>query len=163
MRPALPTTLRQTFIRRAPTQTRFASSNSTVETAQQKAKEALNSAQKTAEKLGEGAVKFLGPAGEKAGNLLGAYREPLLYNLAVAREFVKQVYRSEGLQPPSLNTVKEAYKTIWSRGTNPEWWRASLQNGDIARVGIHALEAYGIFKIGEIIGRRSLIGYHLQD
>lgn len=28
---------------------------------------------------------------------------------------------------------------------------------------VQALEAYGIFKIGEIVGRRNLIGYSLKE
>lgn len=75
MRSALPSSLlrhsltRQAFNKqRASTSKRFASST---ESGQQKAQDALGVAQKTAEKLWESAQKFLGPLGEKAGNLLG--------------------------------------------------------------------------------------------
>ena len=40
-----------------------------------------------------------------------AYREPLLYNLQVGRELVKQVYIAERLQPPQWSTFVEIYKT----------------------------------------------------
>ncbi|KAF5380517.1 hypothetical protein D9615_004743 [Tricholomella constricta] len=162
MRPVLPTTLRHSVLRRAPANARFASTNPSVEAAQQKAKEALGSAQKNAGKAWEGAVKFLGPVGQRAGNLLGAYREPLVYNLSVAREVLKQIYRTEGLAPPSLSTVQGAYKTLWSRATNLGYMREITANGQLARVGVYAVEAYGIFKIGEIVGRRSLVGYDLH-
>jgi len=61
--------LRQSFLRQSLRlqQRRFAST----ESAQKKATEALSDAGKTAEKVLEGAKKFLGPVGEKAGNLLG--------------------------------------------------------------------------------------------
>ncbi|KAG6920149.1 hypothetical protein DXG01_004915 [Tephrocybe rancida] len=162
MRAALPTTFRHTVLRRmaTPTAKRFASTSS--EAAQQKAKDALGSATQTAGKAWEGAVKFLDPVGQRAGNLLGAYREPLVYNLSVAREVLKQIYRSEGLAPPSLTTVQTAYKTLWERASNVDYIRNSAGNGDLARVGVYALEAYGIFKIGEIFGRRSLVGYDLH-
>lgn len=52
-----------------PSSSRFASSN--VETAQKKAQDALASAQKNAEKIIESSKNFLGPAGEKAGKILG--------------------------------------------------------------------------------------------
>lgn len=30
-------------------------------------------------------------------------------------------------------------------------------------MGIYAVEAYGIFKIGEMIGRRHVVGYKLDE
>jgi len=146
------------------TNVRFASSSSSssAEAAQQKAKDALESAQKSAGRLLEGVGNFLEPLGKRAGSLLGGYREPLLYNLAVAREIVKQVYRAESLQPPSLDAIQQAYKTLWARASDPVYLREIVGNGEITRVGVYALEAYGIFKIGEIFGRRSLVGYDLH-
>ena len=134
-----------------------------------------------------------------------AYRAPLWYNLSVAREFLKQVYLAERLQPPTNpQTWSTAYTTLAQRAQNPSYWRGIFKSGEWAKVGIYALEAYGIFKvslhyfigggadaarvgyrsdpcfsstcnlfvqdcsyslflqIGEIIGRRSLVGYKLQ-
>ncbi|KAF5332343.1 hypothetical protein D9758_017447 [Tetrapyrgos nigripes] len=45
---------------------------------------------------------------------------------------------------------------------NREYWSGAVRSGEIARIGVYALEAYGIFKIGEIIGRRSLVGYNVN-
>jgi len=148
--------------RRLPTQSsRFASS--TTETAQKKAQDALGSAQKTAEKLWESSKTFLGPLGERAGTMLGSYRQPVVYNLSVARELLKQVYVAERLQPPTdLAVLRNAYSTLWSRASSPAYWRGILNSGEWAKVGIYAVEAYGIFKIGEILGRRSLVGYNVQ-
>jgi len=140
---------------------RFASTNT--EAAQKKAQDALGSLQRNAEKAWGSAKKFLGPVGEKAGNMFGAYREPLMYNLSVTRELLKQVYIAERLQPPtSLATLQSAYSILWARASNPAYWREIARSGELARVGIYAVEAYGIFKIGEILGRRSLVGYRLH-
>ncbi|KAG6813140.1 hypothetical protein H0H92_013764 [Tricholoma furcatifolium] len=162
MRTVISSTLRHAALRRTTTtaRARFASTSS--EAAQQKAKEALGSAAETAGKAWEGAAKFLGPAGEKAGNLLGSYREPLFYNLAVGREVLKQIYRTEGLAPPSLSTIQTAYKTLWERVTNPASLREAIGGSGLLRLGVYGVEAYGIFKIGEILGRRSLVGYDLH-
>lgn len=148
--------------RRLPTQySRFASSNA--ESAQKKTQDALGSAQKTAEKLWESSKKFLGPLGERAGSMLGSYRQPVMYNLSVARELLKQVYVAERLQPPAnLAVVRSAYSTLWSRASSQAYWRGILSSGEWAKVAIYAVEAYGIFKIGEIVGRRSVVGYNLQ-
>lgn len=109
------------------------------------------------------AKKAAGPLGERVGNMLGSYREPLTYNLSVAREFLKQVYVAERLAPPlSPQTWSSAYTTLAQRARNPNYWREIVKTGEWARVGVYALEAYGIFKIGEILGRRSLVGYNVQ-
>ncbi|KAI0761562.1 mitochondrial ATP synthase g subunit-domain-containing protein [Trametes elegans] len=144
-------------------QQRFASSTPNTEELQKKAQETLASVQKGLGKAFEAGKKFLGPAGEKAGNLLGSYREPLLYNFAVFREVLKQVYVAERLQPPPLSAFSSVYSTLWARARNPQYWRELVRSqGDLTKVGIYAVEAYGIFKIGEIIGRRSLVGYNVQ-
>jgi len=101
--------------------------------------------------------------GERVGGWLGSYREPLVYNLSVGRELLKQVYLAERLQPPtSFSTIQSAYQTLWSRASNPSYWREILRNGEWQRVGVYALEAYGIFKIGEMIGRRHIVGYKVE-
>lgn len=108
-----------------------------------------------------------------------AYREPLQYNFAVFREVLKQVYVAERLQPPPISAFSSVYSSLWSRASNVQYWRELARSGDLTKVGIYAIEAYGIFKvrclvlrtkrvadtvlqIGEIIGRRSLVGYNVQ-
>ncbi|KAI6155855.1 mitochondrial ATP synthase g subunit-domain-containing protein [Pisolithus tinctorius] len=134
-----------------PSRARFASTSS-----QQKAQETLIKAL-------EFAKKTLTPVGERVGVALGSYRQPLLYNMSVTRELLKQIYIAENLAPPrSLSTVLDAYSTVWTRVRDVAYWRTILSNGEWARVGVYAVEAYGIFKIGEILGRRSLVGYDLH-
>ncbi|KAF8992740.1 mitochondrial ATP synthase g subunit-domain-containing protein [Cyathus striatus] len=159
MRSSLPASLlRQSLARNSlRQQRRFASSE-----AEKKAQDALATAQKTAGNALEGAKKLLEPVGRKLGQMLGSYKQPIVYNLAVAREVAKLIYRSESLQPPSIAAVRAAYESIWAQVRNPAAVRGLLQSGEIAQVGIYGLQAYGIFKIGEIIGRRSLVGYDLH-
>ncbi|KAI0926303.1 hypothetical protein AcW1_008511 [Taiwanofungus camphoratus] len=149
------------------TQTRFASttpgSSSGASEVQKKAQDVLAATQKRLGEAFEAGKKFMGPVSEKAGSMLGSYRQPIMYNLSVAREFLKQVYVAERLQPPSsLPAMTSVYSTLWARATNPAYWRELVRSGDWAKVSVYAVEAYGIFKIGEIIGRRSLIGYNVQ-
>lgn len=120
-----------------------------------------------------------------------AYRQPLIYNAEVARELLKQVYIAERLQPPSsFAAITDAYSILWGRAKNPQYWRDLLTTGEWARVAVYAVEAYTVFKVsssfsfsiilpfflsfwfhdadsvrkqvGEIIGRRHLIGYKLH-
>lgn len=66
----------------------------------------------------------------------------------MAREFLKQVYVAERLQPPtSLSAFQSAYSAIWSRAINPAYWRELARSGEWAKVGVYAVEAYGIFKV----------------
>ncbi|KAF9049098.1 mitochondrial ATP synthase g subunit-domain-containing protein [Panaeolus papilionaceus] len=160
------TLFRQTLARQAlrqqhmAAQRRFASTSS--DAAQKKAQDAFASAQKNAEKVWETVQKLLGPVGEKAGQMLGSYKQPLVYNFAVVKELVKQVYVAEGLKPPTLSAVRAAYAEIWTQLTTAGFARRITQNGEWAQVGIYGLQAYGIYKIGEIIGRRSIVGYNIH-
>ena len=85
---------------------------------------------------------------------ISGYKEPLIYNFSVAREFLKQVYVAERLQPPtSLSTLTNAYNTLLARARNPAYWRELGQTGEWAKVGVYAVEAYGIFKVSYTLMR----------
>jgi len=161
MRPVLPiTAFRQSLVHspiRHQHQRQFPrfSSNSSRENTQKQAQETLG-------RLWESTKKFLEPAGSRVGQMLGSYKQPLLYDIAVARELLKHVYRAENLQPPSIATIRSAYETIWSRARSLPYWRETIRSREMVRLGIYSVEAYTIFKIGEILGRRHLIGYELH-
>ncbi|CAE6415657.1 unnamed protein product [Rhizoctonia solani] len=138
---------------------RQASTKSAQETAQQ----ALGVAQKQAEKALEASKEIGGRVGERVGGWLGSYREPVTYNLAVARAFLRQVYVAEGLAPPtSAEAFTSVYRTLFERAKNPAYWREIAQSGEWAKVALYGVEAYGIFHIGEMIGRRHIVGYKLN-
>ncbi|KDQ15863.1 hypothetical protein BOTBODRAFT_108037 [Botryobasidium botryosum FD-172 SS1] len=146
--------MRQNFARRLRA-VRF-SSTSAPNSSTQKAAEQANKALETAKRLG-------GQVGETFGKLLGGYRQPLVYNLSVAREVLKQVYIRESLAPPtSVSAFTSTYSALWANARNPAYWREIARSGEWARVGIYGLEAYFVFHVGEMIGRRSLVGYKLD-
>jgi hypothetical protein len=76
-----------------------------------------------------------------------AYKQPLLYNLAVTREIFKQIYIRESLQPPSLSTFRSVYSSLWSQIKTPGLLRTLFKNAEVGRVGVYGLQAYGIFKV----------------
>ncbi|KIY51819.1 hypothetical protein FISHEDRAFT_36397 [Fistulina hepatica ATCC 64428] len=169
MRPVPPlATLRNAVTRRSHRSSRHAprrwNSSSPKDNAE-KAKETLANSdtfvtvQKQVEQYWQVAKKALGPTGEKAVQLLGGYKEPVLYNLAVAREVAKLIYRKESMSPPRLADFMPTYRQLWSRASSRSYWTNALASGELMKVGIYGLEAYGIFKIGEIVGRRHLVGY----
>ncbi|KAI0034304.1 mitochondrial ATP synthase g subunit-domain-containing protein [Vararia minispora EC-137] len=160
MRPASSAVLRSLRQRSQLAQRRFASSNT--EQAQKRVQETLASAQKQALRAWDTAKKYAGPLSERIGAQFGAVRESVTYNFAVAKEVLKHIYVAERLQPPSVAEIKSAYSTLAQRLSSPAVLRDLFRTGEYVRVMIYGVEAYGIFKIGEIIGRRSLVGYNIQ-
>jgi hypothetical protein len=66
----------------------------------------------------------------------------------VAREVLKHVYTAERLQPPtSFGAVLGTYGTLWGRARSIQYWRKVVTSGEWARLGVYAVEAYGIFKV----------------
>ncbi|KAF9650229.1 hypothetical protein BDM02DRAFT_3061951, partial [Thelephora ganbajun] len=129
---------------------------------QKKGAEFAASAQEALNKAWGATKKSLGPFGERLAGALGSYRVPVTYNLQVTRELLKQVYVAERLQIPHWTTFVSEYSLLWSRVRNLAFLRELVRSGEWMKVGVYAVEGYGIFKIGEIIGRRSLVGYNIQ-
>ncbi|KAF5318371.1 hypothetical protein D9758_018676 [Tetrapyrgos nigripes] len=101
----------------------------------------------------EVAEKVAGPLGERVYPWLYVSPPSLrptanpspTQNLAVFREICKYVYRSE--TSPNTATVRSTYQTMWARAINREFWSLAVRSGEIARITVYALEAYGIFKV----------------
>jgi len=168
------TALRSVRALRTTAPRRFVSSSSSpagdnaAAAAQKKAQDALGAASAAAVRAGAYARSALGPLGERLSGLLGctccpfspsllrradvwcdaAYQQPVRYNLSVAREVPKHVYTAERLQPPtSLGAVLGTYGTLWGRARSVAYWRQVVTSGEWARLGVYAVEAYGIFKV----------------
>jgi len=132
---------------------------------QKKATEFAASAQESLNKAWGVTKKSLGPFGERLAGALGckfrneateggmldasltAYRAPVTYNLQVTRELLKQVYVAERLQIPHWTTFVSEYSALWSRVRNPAFLRELVRSGDWVKVGVYAVEGYGIFKV----------------
>lgn len=83
------------------------------------------------------------------------WSEPLSYNLKVAGSLLKQVYVAERLAPPtSVDVISSAYRSMWARARDPAYWARFVESGEWKKVGIYAVEAWGIFTIGEMVGCR---------
>lgn len=109
-----------------------------------------------AQQLGNSVLKV-------AERALGSYAEPIVYNLKVAGSLAKQVYIAEKLAPPtSVSQITSAYRQIWECVSKPSYWMNSLPSGEWKKVAVYGVEAIGIFSIGEIIGKRSIVGYNIK-
>ncbi|SCV67761.1 BQ2448_5372 [Microbotryum intermedium] len=166
------TLLRRPAPMRSMLQQRFASSSSSSSSS---ASAATEQAAQKASDVAAKAKSAAGPAIEKVqqasakaqalvGNALGgSYKEPIFYNAAVAKEIVKQVYVKEKLAPPSLGQVTYVYQQFFNSARDLNYWQQLYKSGEWKRWAIYAVEAYGIFKIGEMIGRRHVVGYKLDE
>ncbi|PWN90634.1 hypothetical protein FA10DRAFT_229829 [Acaromyces ingoldii] len=136
-------------------------------------KDAASSAQKAAEgaskqltNLADKARQLGKPLADRASSVTGvnvsSYADSLLYNLRVAGSLFKQVYIAEGMAPPKLQAIQEAYRTMYARAVDANWWTGIVNNGEWKRLALYAVEAYGIFNIGEMIGRRHIVGYKVD-
>ncbi|CAO3610799.1 unnamed protein product [Cunninghamella blakesleeana] len=89
-----------------------------------------------------------------------AFQKPIVYNAKVAGEVAKQVYIKEGMSFPSGTQFAEAQNVV-KKNLN----LSALKNltwTNVAKGGVVAAELYTFFLIGEIVGRRNLIGYNVK-
>ena len=132
---------------------------------QKKGTEFAATAQESLNKAWGATKKSLGPFGERLAGALGcksrikareggmldasltAYRAPVTYNLQVTRELLKQVYVTERLRIPHWTTFVSEYSLLWSRVRNPAFLRELVRSGEWMKVGVYAIEGYGIFKV----------------
>ncbi|CAO3686549.1 unnamed protein product [Rhizopus microsporus] len=98
------------------------------------------------------ASKFIGCAQVYLNKAL-ALQKPVVYNTKVAIEIAKQVYKKEGMAFPSGAQFAEAQQSNLK----------NLTFSDVAKGGVIFAEIYTFFLIGEIVGRRNLIGYNVES
>jgi F-type H+-transporting ATPase subunit g len=72
------------------------------------------------------------------------YQQPVKRNIAVTREVLKHVYAAERLQPPT--SLRRRPWDVWHavRARSVGYWREVVRSGEYARLGVYALEVYGI-------------------
>ncbi|MBW0516802.1 hypothetical protein O181_056517 [Austropuccinia psidii MF-1] len=106
--------------------------------------------------------QLVGNLGGKVNGLLGSYSGPISYNYQFVKEVLKQVYIKENLAPPRLKQIQTSYLEIFKNLSSLNFWKKNLESGDWKRLSVYGIEAVGLFSIGEMIGRRHLVGYKLD-
>ena len=89
-----------------------------------------------------------------------------IYYSKVVGEVAKQVYVKEGLQPPAFADVKSVYSTLFAKAVyyskNTAEFTPILKNlnkNNYITYGAIGVQLAGLFNLGEIIGRRHIVGY----
>ncbi|EDO14523.1 hypothetical protein Kpol_274p6 [Vanderwaltozyma polyspora DSM 70294] len=89
-----------------------------------------------------------------------------VYYGKVGLEISKQVYAKEGLQPPTVAQFKQVYNNAYKKGLEYVYepkkvvsCAQKLQRKDLVKYGALGIQLLGFYSLGEIIGRRHLVGY----
>ncbi|KAI0247680.1 hypothetical protein BJV78DRAFT_898195 [Lactifluus subvellereus] len=138
------------------------SAESAASTAQKKAQDALGAASAAAARAGTYARSALGPLGTRFSGLLGSYQQPVKYNFAVAREVSSRSTLLSVCSRPRRWAPCSGRMRRCGGARSVGYWREVVKSGEWARLGVYAVEAYGIFNVREIVGRRSIVGYNAQ-
>ncbi|KAI5303067.1 hypothetical protein KEM55_000733, partial [Ascosphaera atra] len=147
-----------------------------------KAQDGLSQALAKAGPVFESAVQSLRKLGGPAGKVVSAVEKaipPTVYYSKVAFAVSKTVVKQRGMAPPSLATFQSYYNPLIRALQSPssipsclaktaeslkyDTVRAKLSGMSCAQwagVGIVAAEVIGFFSVGEMIGRRKIVGYH---
>ncbi|KAF9162145.1 hypothetical protein DFQ27_004051 [Actinomortierella ambigua] len=89
---------------------------------------------------------------------------PIIYNAKVAGQVAKQVYIKEGMAPPSgaqIEAAKESALKFAKDARSANTWK-NISKEQYLKAGLVAAEAYAFFLVGEIVGRRNLVGYDVK-
>ncbi|KAH3675721.1 hypothetical protein WICMUC_002513 [Wickerhamomyces mucosus] len=99
---------------------------------------------------------------EKVSNLVNNS----IYWSKVVGELSKQVYLKEKLSPPSIAEIREVYYNIYDQFLRltyrPNEVISFIKNfgkNEFITYGSYAVQIFGLFSLGEIIGRRQIVGY----
>ncbi|KAL2220609.1 putative mitochondrial F1F0-ATP synthase g subunit [Thermoascus aurantiacus ATCC 26904] len=174
------------LFRRTPAVRRHASSASD---AASKAKETAAKAQQSLSKLTATAGPAIANAAQNLGNALrrvggrtgkviafvDSLIPPTVYYSKVGIELAKLVFKGQNMAPPSLATFQSYFQSLLNTLRNPSALKninfpnpqqiiARILNPDrymkeLAFYGVTAAEILGFWSVGEMIGRRKIVGY----
>lgn len=91
-----------------------------------------------------------------------------IYWSKVGAELGKSVYKAEGMAPPSQAQFKSVYECITTMLAAPNkgtiiknrFQSLGSDNTEAAlKLGVNVVQCVGFFSLGEIIGRRQIVGY----
>ncbi|KAI9599262.1 mitochondrial ATP synthase g subunit-domain-containing protein [Syncephalis fuscata] len=126
------------------------------------------SARKAIDAASAGARRVADTASNRAQNMpgrIGSFTHRFIYQSKVAAEIAKETARREKLGIPPAAEWEAAKKELLESAKQYQNLRQRLSQltvRDFGRAAVVATEIYGFFLVGEIIGRRSLVGYKLD-
>ncbi|CCX06517.1 putative mitochondrial F1F0-ATP synthase g subunit [Pyronema domesticum] len=149
---------------------RNASTSSPVDAAKVK-EQATAMAGKATKVAGEAAAKFANLAASTGGRTGAVLKKiqaaipPTVYYSKVGIELAKLVFRGQKMTPPDMATFQSTLKSFAQPSTMSAFYKQAVESirtcnkADAAFVGVLAAEILGFFTVGEMIGRRKIVGY----
>ncbi|KAF2751292.1 mitochondrial F1F0-ATP synthase-like protein g subunit [Sporormia fimetaria CBS 119925] len=155
--------------------------------AQSKASEGLTkvsssagSALSKAGSMASGAMNTLANAGGRTGRLVGRIQSMIpvgIYYSKVALEVSKYVIRERKMSPPDVATFQKYFQNMFNQLRAGKLFQQAesasaqptsllqrvrnLSTAQWASAGVVVAEVIGMFSLGEMIGRRKVVGYHM--
>ncbi|CCG81538.1 putative Mitochondrial F1F0-ATP synthase g subunit [Taphrina deformans PYCC 5710] len=158
---------RSLFSRQATRTSRtFIRNNSTQQKAQEKASEVASKAQDQARAAASKASAAVSGITSRASSLAGGVfglQEPIVYWSKVTGQLAKQVYQAEKMSPPSMAQIETTYKSLFKSISTGQLMSSAknMSTKDAVKLGVDGLVIYGFFVVGEMVGRRHLVGYEV--
>ncbi|CRG89514.1 mitochondrial F1F0-ATP synthase g subunit, putative [Talaromyces islandicus] len=124
-----------------------------------------------AQNVGNTLRKLGGPAAKAVGFIERSI-PPTVYYSRVGLELAKLIFRGQNMYPPSIATFQSYFQPLINAVRNPSTIKnlkfspqgllgraRGLSTKEWALVGVTTAEVIGFFTVGEIIGRRQIVGY----
>ncbi|KAH3901788.1 related to ATP synthase subunit g, mitochondrial [Saccharomycodes ludwigii] len=93
-----------------------------------------------------------------------------VYYSKVSAEVAKQVYIKEGLAPPTTTEFQSVFRKLYKEAieltSKPKEALVLLKNvtgKDLIKYSAYGIQLAGLYNLGEIIGRRKIVGYNHYD
>ncbi|KAH8698647.1 putative mitochondrial F1F0-ATP synthase g subunit [Talaromyces proteolyticus] len=151
----------------------------TVSQATSKASEGLSKVSSSAGPAIAGAAQNVGNALRKVGGptakavgFVERLIPPTVYYTRVGFELAQLVFRGQNMYPPSVATIQSYFQPLINAVRNPATIKnisfnpqnlvtrvRSFSVKEWAFVGVTTAEVIGFFAVGEILGRRQIVGY----
>lgn len=90
-----------------------------------------------------------------------------IYWSKVGAELGKTIYKSEGLAPPSQAQFQQVYQKAFALIKSPQQQKELLNKAkelkptkeNLIKFGVYGTQVLAFFSVGEMIGRRKIVGY----
>lgn len=93
-----------------------------------------------------------------------------VYWAKVTGELGKQIYLKEGFAPPTVSQFQSVYQTVFnsvkSYAFKPQKvidCAEAITKNDVLKYSAYGIQILGLFTLGEVVGRRNLIGYKVPS
>ena len=90
------------------------------------------------------------------------FAKPVIFYARASTEFAAQVAKNQNLlSPGSWAHALQGYSSFVSMASNGQWRNVTISQFN--QLALASVQVAGFFFVGEMIGRRSIVGYKVKD